>query len=252
VKVLATYSIKGGVGKTSAAVNLAGCAADRGWRVLLWDLDPQGAATYLLRVRPRVRGGGKALVTRRRSLQEVARATDIPNLDLVPSDFRYRHLDLLLDAIKRPTRRLRTIVKPVADEYDFVILDCAPSVSLVSEGVLGVADALLVPVIPSTLSVRTVDQLTEFIRKTDVSAPRPEIIAFFSMVDGRKRLHRDIVNELPAQRPGMIASTSIPNAAVVERMGVERAALNQFAATSQASRAYDELWAEIEARWPEP
>ena len=69
MKVLASYNIKGGVGKTSTAVNLAYLAAREGRRTLLWDLDPQGAATYLFRVRPRVKGGGRGLVTRKRPME---------------------------------------------------------------------------------------------------------------------------------------------------------------------------------------
>jgi chromosome partitioning protein len=252
MKVLATYSIKGGVGKTTAAVNLAALAASRGWRVLLWDLDPQGAATYLFRISPRVKGGGRALIDRRRELTDVLRGTDIPNLDLVPADFRYRHLDLLLDATRKPTRRLRQVVRPLRDDYDWVFLDCAPGVSLVTEGIFSATDALLVPVIPSTLSVRTVDQLTTFIAEAGTAARTPELIAFFSMVDRRKRLHRDIVDQLPRDRPGLFAETTIPAAAVVERMGVERLPLTKMTPAHTASRRFAELWDEIERHWPDP
>lgn len=251
MKVLATYSIKGGVGKTSAAVNLATVAAERGWRVLLWDLDPQGAATYLLRVKARVKGGGRTIVDRTRPLDDVVRGTDVPNLDLVPADFRYRHLDLLLDEADRPTRQLRKVVRPVRESYDWVVLDCAPSVSLVTEGVLDAAHGLLVPVIPSTLSARTLDQLVEFIAEAD---PRraPEILAFFSMLDRRKKLHREISDELPTQRPDLFVGAAIPAAAVVERMGQERLPVNHFAPRHRATEAYSQLWDEVERRWPEP
>lgn len=251
MKVLATYSIKGGVGKTSAAVNLASIAAERGWRVLLWDLDPQGGATYLLRVRARVKGGGRSLVSLDRELADVVRGTDVPNLDLVPADFRYRHLDLLLDDTKRPTRQLRKVVRPVRADYDWVVLDCAPSVSLVSEGVLEAAHGLLVPVVPSMLSARTLDQLVDFI---DESAPkrRPQVLAFLSMLDRRKTLHRQIADELPASRPGLFLDTAIPTASAVEQMGSERLPLHHFAPRHRAAAAYDALWDEIEARWPEP
>lgn len=252
MKVLATYSIKGGVGKTSAAVNLAAEAAGRGWRVLLWDLDPQGGATYLLRVSPKVKGGGRALVSRRRTALEVARATDVANLDLVPADFRYRHLDLELSADRKGPRRLGQVVAPLAAEYDWVILDCAPSVSLVTEGVLAVADGLLVPVIPSTLSTRTLDQLKSFVSKADTGAGDPAVMAFFSMVDIRKRLHRDLVASLPVEHPEMLVGVSIPSAAVVERMGVARRPLGAFAPRTPAWQAYVELWDAVEKRWPEP
>jgi chromosome partitioning protein len=114
VKVYATYNIKGGVGKTSTAVNLAHLAARNGLQVLLWDLDPQAAATFLFRVRPRVKSGTKALVRGTRSLDDAIKATDFDSLDLVPADFSYRSMDLQLDDMNRPTRRIRQLLQPLA------------------------------------------------------------------------------------------------------------------------------------------
>ena len=155
MKVYATYNIKGGVGKTSTAANLAYLAAASGRRVLLWDLDPQGAATYLFRVKPRVKGGGRGLVSGHRPVEDAVKATDFDNLDLLPADFSYRNMDLELDDAKKRTGRLDQLLSGVADDYDIAFLDCPPSVSLVSENVLRAADVLLVPLIPATLSLRT-------------------------------------------------------------------------------------------------
>jgi chromosome partitioning protein len=129
MKIYATYNIKGGVGKTSAAVNLAHLASANGDRALLWDLDPQGAATYLFRVRPKVKGGSRALVCGTRPLDDAIKATDFDRLDLLPADFSYRNLDLQLDDMKRPTRRIRQLLRPLDGEYDVVFLDCPPSIS---------------------------------------------------------------------------------------------------------------------------
>ena len=118
MKVVATYNIKGGVGKTSAAVNLAWFAARDGLRTLLWDLDPQGSATYLFRVKPKVKGGGTALVRGKRTLDDGIKGTDFDHLDLMPADFSYRNLDLDLDSTKRPTDRIRRLIAPLKDEYD--------------------------------------------------------------------------------------------------------------------------------------
>jgi cellulose biosynthesis protein BcsQ len=245
MRVLSTYNIKGGVGKTSTAVNLAYLAAREGQRTLLWDLDPQGAATFLFRVKPRVKGGGEALVTRRRPLDAAIKATDFAGLDLLPADFSYRNMDLQLDDTKRRTRRLRQLLGTVSDEYDTVFLDCPPSVSLVSENVLHASDVLLVPLIPATLSLRTFDQLTRFVADSD--GRHPEVVAFFSMADRRKRLHRDVIDGIPRDR-ARVADTVVPSLSLIEQMAERRAPVPAFAPTSRAARCYEELWEEVRPR----
>jgi cellulose biosynthesis protein BcsQ len=244
VKTLATYNIKGGVGKTAAAVNLAYLAARGGRRTLLWDLDPQGAASYLLRVRPHVKGGGKALISGKRALDQAAKPTEFDRLDLVPADLTYRNLDLVLDAAKKSTQRIARLLDPLEDDYDLAILDCPPGISLASENVLHAADVLLVPLIPTTLSVRTLEQLTEFAAELEYP---PALFPFFTMVDGRKRLHREVVDRLRAERKDL-ATSVIPALSVVEQMAVHRAPLPVFAPRSRVTRSYESLWEEVRAR----
>jgi cellulose biosynthesis protein BcsQ len=240
-RVLATYNIKGGVGKTSAAVNLAYLAAREGARTLLWDLDPQAASTYLFRVKPRIKGGGRRLVRGKSDVDGLIKGTDHEGLDLLPADFSYRHMDLALDDTKRPTSRLARVLAPLQDEYDYVFLDCPPSISLVSESIFEAADTLLVPLIPATLSSRTFEQLERLV------AGGPQLLAFFSMVDGRKKLHREVMERLTAEHDSILR-TAIPTAADVERMGQERTVVAEFAPRGRAARAYAELWAEVSAR----
>ena len=247
MKILATYNIKGGVGKTAAAVNLGYLAARDGLRVLIADLDPQAAATYLLRVRPRVKGGGRALIRGSRELDAAIKGTDFENLDLLPADFTFRNLDLMLDATRKPTRRLAQLLRPLAGFYDVTFLDCPPGISLLSESVLHAADTVLVPIIPTTLSLRTLDQLTDFISAFD--GHRPAVIAFCSMIDRRKRLHKEIAERLPAERKD-VAATAIPALSMIERMAVERSPVAAFAPRSAAARAYAQLWAEVQAHQP--
>jgi chromosome partitioning protein len=245
VKVIATYNIKGGVGKTSAAVNLAALAASSGLRTLVWDLDPQGSATFLFRVKPKVRGGVEKLLRQRSEVEDLLKGTDIEGLDLLPADFSYRHMDLVLSDTKRPEARLRKLLDPVSADYDLAVLDCPPSISLVSESVFEAADALLVPLIPSTLSVRTFEQLLKFLGEQ--VSHRPEVIAFFSMVDRRKRLHREVVEGLGATYPQVVGA-AIPAATEVERMGVVREPLVVSAPGCAAAQAYVALWAETVVR----
>ncbi|HEX4062201.1 MAG TPA: ParA family protein [Streptosporangiaceae bacterium] len=245
MKVFATYNIKGGVGKTSAAVNLAYLCGEDGYRTLLWDLDPQAAASYVFRIRPRVKGGAKALIHGARPLDEAIKGTDFDGLDLLPADFTYRNMDLALHRAKRPTRQLARLLVPLAGEYDVVFLDCPPSISLVSENILHAVDTLLVPIIPTTLSERTFDQLTGFIET--LNGHRPDVLAFFSMVDRRKRLHREIIERLPSTRPG-IAEATIPAMTLIEQMAVRRAPVAAFSPRSAAAQRYRQLWSELRTR----
>lgn len=245
MEIIATCNIKGGVGKTAAAVNLAYLAARDLRRTLVWDLDPQAAASFLLRVRPHVKGGGKALVRGTRPLDRAIRRTGFDRLDVLPADFTYRNLDLALDDAKKPTQRIARLLAPLAGVYDTVLLDCPPGISLVAENALHAADLLLVPLIPTTLSLRAFDQLSEFLAGLEGDGPR--VLAFFSMVDRRKRLHREVVERLPTERSD-VAATAIPALSVVEQMAVHRAPLPAFAPGSPAARGYEQLWAELRQR----
>ena len=245
MRVLATYNIKGGVGKTATAVNLGFLAAKGGTRTLIWDLDPQGAASFYFRIKARVKGGGKKLVRGEMDLDSRIRATDFPGLDLLPADFSYRHLDLELDHTEKPVRQIARILKPLAKEYELLIIDCAPSISLVSESVFRAADELLVPTIPTPLSLRTLLQLLKSLKK--VKAKRLGVFPFFCMVDRRKSLHRmtaDMADEIPIP----FLKTQIPYSSLVEQMGTHRAPLHTFARSSAPAKAYEELWREIR-RW---
>ncbi|MCX7089814.1 MAG: AAA family ATPase, partial [Methylococcales bacterium] len=135
MKILAIYNIKGGVGKTSTAVNLAHISANSGYKTLLWDLDPQGASSFYFRIKPKVKGGSKDLIAGKRELNELIKGSDFDNLDILPADFSFRNMDLILDARKKPTQRLHKLLQPLAAEYDIIFLDCPPNISLLSEAV---------------------------------------------------------------------------------------------------------------------
>ena len=159
----------------------------------------------------------------------------------LPADFSLRHLDLHLEGTPAPTRRIAALLDPVREHYDLAILDCPPSISLASESVFGAADTLLVPVVPATLASRTLGQLTSFL---DDQLDAPTVSPFLSMVDRRRRLHRELVDSLGSEWPELLA-TSVPAAAVIERMGTERAPLARYAPNTAAARAYRRLWGEI-------
>jgi len=242
MKIAAVYSIKGGVGKTASAINLAHCAANSGLRVLLWDLDPQAAATFYVRTKPKLKGGVEKLISGKQDMSRVIRSTDYQNLDVLPAEFSYRNLDHILEEEKRT--RLRKVLKPVRDDYDLVILDCPPSISSLSEQVFASADTLLVPIIPTVLSLRTLEQLNAYLAEIDLDVP---VWPFFTLVDRRKTLHKDVMESLKQDYPLQL-SGCIPYSSVVERMGIERKPIGTFSRNSSPAVSYRSLWQEIGQR----
>ena len=244
MKTVALFSIKGGVGKTASAVNLAHLAARGGARTLLWDLDPQGAASFYLRVRPKPGRASKRLLRQKDRLGEAILASDFPGLDVIPADFSLRTLELALNDLGNPLARLRRLLRPMRDEYDVVFVDCAPGVSLVSDAVMQASDLVLVPTIPTTLSLRTYEQLLGHVRSQGFEAA---IVPFFSIADRRRRLHRDIMVEF-ANRTPECARTFIPYATQVEQMGPRRMPVTAFAPASAPALAFGQLWARLSPR----
>ncbi|SEE89357.1 ParA family protein [Ruania alba] len=243
MKVIAVYSTKGGAGKTSAAVNLASEASKSG-AVLLWDLDAQGASTYLAGVKPKLKGGVAKLLKGSNSISDVARKSAFPRadgshrIDVVPADDSYRELELMLDAAKGSRRRLQKVLKDASGTYDTVILDCPPGASLVAENAVRSADVIVTPVPPAALSLRSLEQVRDIV--ADSAKPAP-ILAFLSMVDRRKLTHRRAVEDLPAEH-SEIVDVVVPASVVVERMGAERAPVAAFAPRHQVTEAYTQLW----------
>ena len=242
MKILSSYSIKGGVGKTALAVNLAFALRQAGHRTLLLDLDPHGAAAFYFRV-------GSAEKFRMRDTQALTeglrrniRETDFPGLDIIPSNLGYRHFDILLDGMTKRRRQLRRVLEEFKPDYDVILMDCPPNITLLSENVFRASDAILVPVIPTVLSKRTLEQLSGFFRDEDL--PCEMLCPFFSMVQKRNKMHREIMADLPASHPGFL-KTVIPFSVDVEKMGLHRMPLLAYSHTCEAAKAYRALCDEI-------
>jgi chromosome partitioning protein len=244
MSVVAVYNMKGGVGKTTTAVNLSYLAAADGQRTLLWDLDPQGASSFAFRVRPRVEGFGKKSLETGHELAAAIKETDYPNLDLLPADFAYRKLDRLLDHLGKPERVVTALLDTLGRNYDVVFLDCPAGFSMLIEGIFAAADAVLVPTIPTVLSLRSVARMIKWADRSDSSL---ELAAFFSMVDRRKTLHRRAC-EWSAAHPEVFLAGQIPYASVVEEMTVRRMPVAAFAPRDPATVAFAAVWTEFQAR----
>ncbi len=240
---LSIYSNKGGVGKTATAVNLSYLAARTGSKTLICDLDPQGSATYYFRVKPKLKSGAKGFIKGGKNVYKSVKGTDYENLDLLPADFSFRNLDLTFDKLKRSKKRLSQILNPFKDEYDLIILDCPVSISVLAENILNAVDFTLVPIIPTTLSVRTYRQLLSFCKKNKYQVAK--IYSFFSMVDRHKKMHRELMATVSREFNGVLKSP-IPFLSQIEKMGIYREPVAAFSPGSVASESYQKLWDNIQ------
>lgn len=240
MKTLALYHLKGGVGKTAAAVNLATLAARAGVPTVFWDLDPQGAASWMLRAKRPEADKPKALWTGSVPIGNWVQDTDWNNLSLIPADLASRHHDVWLR--KDGIAVLQMLLAPLSERYSLCVLDCPPSLSYLADNIFAAADRVLIPTVPTQLSLRALKQVLDYFADNDLS--RAKLRSFWSLADRRRGLHRALLEAPPKSLPRLMKAV-IPYAASVERMGEHRAPIEDYDASHPAAEAYRLLWQEV-------
>ena len=238
---LAFYNLKGGVGKTAATINLAYLAAKEGYKTLVWDMDPQGSSSFYLGAEASTKNESKKLLSGEMDLLEAVQKTAYDNLDIIPADLSARHADVLLSDMKQSKRKIASLLSSLKKAYDVVILDCPPGISLLHDAIFFGADWVLMPNIPTTLSIRSYETVADYFKENELDAGK--LKCFFSMVDHRKNLHHEVMNTFYKDK--YFFKNYIPYLSDVEKMGVHEAPLETFAHSSYAAQCYRDLWKEI-------
>jgi len=242
LKSIAVYNFKGGVGKTTSAVNFAYLASEGGASTLIWDLDPQGSLSYIFQINPKIKGGAENLFAGKHYFLDAIRETGYSNLNIIPSDFSMRNMDIILDDVKKSKKKLRGILDQLGEEYDYVFIDCPAGFSALTEHLFQSVNFLLVPIIPSILSIRSYLSILDYFSSNDLD--HSKIIPFFSLVDIRKKNHKEVMAEY-FENDKRILHSFIKYASEIERMSVECIPLVVYAPHSKSAESYIRLWSEI-------
>lgn len=236
--------MKGGVGKTTLAVNIAYEASSSGLRTLVWDLDPQGSATYILRVKPKLKKDTFKLDRNNLSLSRSIKETMWPLLDLIPSDFNLRRLDKSITEQKQFDELLRKSINTLRKNYDLLIIDNSTSASSISEAVINCSDIVFVPVIPNDMSLHTFNTFESFIKTIRQKKQKPKVFAIFNMVDGRKLLHKQILGK-HLGTDSRFLKTTIPASSSIEQMATKRQPAGSFRTSFAVSSSLSALFEEV-------
>lgn len=213
-KAIAIFNQKGGVGKTTTNINLAACLALKGKKVLILDIDPQGNTTSGIGIRKKglEKTTYEVLIDEKMKVEDAILPTIVKNLDIVPASVQLAGAEIELVKLEGREKRLKRALDSVRDKYDYIFIDCPPSLGLLTINSLTAVDSVLIPIQCEFYALEGVSQLVSTIDLVRKSLnPKLEIQGvILSMFDGRTNLSIQVVNEVKKYFKSKVYSTVIP------------------------------------------
>jgi chromosome partitioning protein len=253
-QVIAMCNQKGGVGKTTTTINLGAAIAETGRKVLLIDFDPQGSASIGLGVQPHDLDISvyNLLMQRDITPDEVIQPTRVPNLDLMPAniDLSAAEVQLVQEVAREYT--LQRVLDPIIPLYDVILIDCAPSLGLLTVNALTASNGIVVPLECEFFALRGLAMLTETIGKVqDRLNPKLEIVGILgTMFDGRTTHAREVLDRVVQAFDERVFHTVIRRTIKFPETTVVGEPITTYAPSSQAATQYRDLAKEVLARCP--
>lgn len=248
-KILTLVNQKGGVGKTTTTINLGAYLGQFGQRVLIIDLDPQANATSSLGIdKHTIKNGTYEVLINNQSLAVHVLHNPKLKISLLPSSPALAGADVELIEMENRETRLKTALIPVMDKYDYILIDCPPSLSILTiNGLLAAESGLIIPVQCEYLALEGLGQLTQTIQRVKSGLfPELNVIGVvLTMFDGRTRLAIDVVNEVRKFFPDKVFQTIIPRSVRLAEAPSYGFPISIYAPESTAAKAYASLAKEI-------
>ena len=246
-KIIAVSNQKGGVGKTTTSVNLAACVADAGKRVLLIDIDPQGNATSGLGQQAKDGLSVYPVIIGELEAEKAIVSTKFGPLDVLPSSIELAGAEIELVAMPGRETLLREALKPIREQYDYIFIDCPPSLSLLTLNAMTAADSVLIPIQCEYYALEGVGQLMNTLQLVKKRL-NPELAiegVVLTMLDGRTNLGIQVVQEVKRYFKGGVFGTVIPRNVRLSEAPSHALPIHLYDPRSTGAQAYKDLAREL-------